>query len=47
MKENIVFMNFVAVQNAGLCAEEEAFVWGYLENADMKGEARVTVVAAR
>jgi cell division GTPase FtsZ len=41
----------VSIQNAvqkleELCSEEEAFAWGYSEDADMKGEARVTVVAA-
>jgi cell division GTPase FtsZ len=43
--------DFAAIQNAapkltGLCANEATFIWGYLEDADMKGEARVTVVAA-
>jgi cell division GTPase FtsZ len=34
-----------AVQKlAELCAEDEAFIWGYLEDADMKDEASVTVV---
>jgi hypothetical protein len=31
---------------AELCAEEDPFIWGYLNDADMKEEAMVTIVAA-